>query len=167
MMIKKIACLLMLAGCMALFTRCGGGSTEGAPSPAASVLEFVAVLSGDSEVPPVISTAAGTLLVDIDEAAGTLTTILEASNIVAPRAAHIHLGAEGVNGPVIFGLYDSAVDGDLAAPVQKTLTEANFNVVGGLTTFSEAINAIKTGRTYANIHTEANPAGEIRGQILP
>jgi hypothetical protein len=46
-----------------------------------------------------------------------------------------------------------------------TLTAADFTASGPVTTFAEAVAAIQAGTTYFNIHTAANPGGEIRGQI--
>ena len=48
-----------------------------------------------------------------------------------------------------------------------TLTAANFAASGAVTTFAQAVAAIRAGTTYFNLHTTANPGGEIRGQILP
>jgi hypothetical protein len=46
-----------------------------------------------------------------------------------------------------------------------TLTAANFTPSGAITTFAQAVAAIQAGNTYFNIHTAANPGGEVRGQI--
>ena len=35
----------------------------------------------------------------------------------------------------------------------------------GIETFADAVAAIREGRTYVNVHTVANPGGEIRGAI--
>ena len=45
------------------------------------------------------------------------------------------------------------------------LTAANFAASGPVTTFAQAVAAIRAGTTYFNLHTTANPGGEIRGQI--
>ena len=47
-----------------------------------------------------------------------------------------------------------------------TLTAANFTASGAITTFAQAVAAIKAGNTYFNLHTAANGGGEIRGQIV-
>jgi hypothetical protein len=39
-------------------------------------------------------------------------------------------------------------------------------VDGGPQTYEEALEAIRDGMTYINLHTETNAAGEIRGQLL-
>jgi hypothetical protein len=45
------------------------------------------------------------------------------------------------------------------------LTAANFTPSGSITTFAQAVAAIAAGNTYFNLHTAANPGGEVRGQI--
>jgi hypothetical protein len=64
-------------------------------------------------------------------------------------AAHIHSGARGKAGPVSV---------PLCAPCR--------NGASGRATVSESVlNALESGRTYVNVHTKKNPAGEIRGQL--
>jgi hypothetical protein len=36
---------------------------------------------------------------------------------------------------------------------------------GGLANFEELIAKMRSGNTYANVHTIVNPGGEVRGQI--
>ena len=74
-------------------------------------------------------------------------------------AAHIHTGAVGVAGGVILPLTAGP------SPMSGTLTAANFAASGSVTTFAQAVAAIRAGTTYFNLHTAANPGGEIRGQI--
>jgi hypothetical protein len=40
-----------------------------------------------------------------------------------------------------------------------------FTASGSVTDFAGAVAAIAAGTTYINIHTAANPGGEIRGQL--
>jgi len=64
-------------------------------------------------------------------------------------AAHIHAGARGKAGPVIV---------PLCAPCRS-------GAHGRATVSSSVLDALESGRTYVNVHTRKNPAGEIRGQI--
>jgi hypothetical protein len=64
-------------------------------------------------------------------------------------AAHIHLGRRGVAGPVSVSL---------CGPCRNGAT-------GRATVSGAALRALETGRTYVNVHTSRNQAGEIRGQI--
>jgi hypothetical protein len=64
-------------------------------------------------------------------------------------AAHIHSGVRGKAGPVIV---------PLCAPCRNGAS-------GRATVDASVLGALETGRTYVNVHTRKNPAGEIRGQI--
>ena len=45
------------------------------------------------------------------------------------------------------------------------LTSSDFSASGSVATYDQAVADIKAGLTYFNLHTAANPGGEIRGQI--
>ena len=64
-------------------------------------------------------------------------------------AAHIHLGKPGVAGNVIV---------PLCAPCAPGQT-------GTWTITSKVVGQLEAGKTYVNVHTGKNPAGEIRGQV--
>lgn len=66
-------------------------------------------------------------------------------------AAHIHSGARGKPGAVIVPL----------------CTPCRSGMRGTATVDASVVNALESGRTYVNVHTKKNPAGEIRGQIAP
>lgn len=109
-----------------------------------------ASLSAAQEVPTNASTATGlgTLVVDPADRAVSGSIVLTGMTAVA---AHIHLGPEGSNGPVI---------------VPLTATTPNTWSVPANTTFSASqLKAYKEGNLYFNAHSTAFPAGEIRGQI--
>lgn len=77
---------------------------------------------------------------------------------------HIHLGAAGVSGGVIFQLpgpilFDSGTDNGGSGTFAYFATN--------LTGFPEENEAdLLAGNTYVNIHTSFDPAGEIRGQMV-
>ncbi|MEM9172699.1 MAG: spondin domain-containing protein [Pseudomonadota bacterium] len=79
-------------------------------------------------------------------------------------AAHLHLGGEGSNGPVVADL-SAAIDG--SGRLNTTISAAD--IVGPLAGDTDAVlallNELAAGNVYVNLHTEANPAGEIRGQV--
>jgi hypothetical protein len=76
-------------------------------------------------------------------------------------AAHIHLGGVGQNGGIILPLKAGP------SPMSGTLKAADLKPTGNVSTFADAIDAIRAGSTYVNLHTAANPGGEIRGQLKP
>jgi hypothetical protein len=123
---------------------------------------FGGPLDGSQEAPSPVATSAtgeGTVVISADES--TITYIVEYSGLSgAVVAAHIHVGGAGVAGGVILPLTAGP------SPMVGTLTATNFTASGAITTFAEAVAAIKAGGTYFNLHTAANPGGEIRGQIV-
>ena len=108
-------------------------------------------LAGDQEVPAVTTAAkgSGTVMIGDDMSVkGTVTT-----TGVAGTAAHIHMAAAGKNGPVIVPMTKSGDNGWTFAP------DAKLN--------ADQMKAFKAGELYINVHSAANPGGEIRGQLKP
>ena len=109
------------------------------------------ILNGSNEVPAVTTaaTGAGTIRVLPDRSvSGSVTT-----NGVAGSAAHIHMGAKGQNGPVIVPLNKTG-DNVWSVPPSIRLNDQQYEAYG-------------LGNLYINVHSAANPGGEIRGQIAP
>ena len=111
---------------------------------------YVFHLSGAQEVPPVATSARGGCMGQLD-APNARFSIVCTHNVVGPTLAHIHQGAPGVNGPIVFDL------GNQASPIEATWT--------GMT--QAQIADLIAGNYYVNVHAGGRPAGEIRGQILP
>ena len=111
---------------------------------------FVFHLSGDQEVPPVTTPERGGCMGRFRSATNSLSLVCT-HDVVLPTLMHIHLGAPGVNGPVVFDL------GTPDSPVVATWDGMTPTDVGNLF----------AGNLYVNIHTSGRPAGAIRGQILP
>lgn len=106
------------------------------------------MLSGANEVPPVTTSASGEGTISIADdgsVSGSVTT-----KGVAGTAAHIHMGAAGKNGPVIVPF---TKDGD----TYKAPAGAKLN--------ADQMKAFKAGELYFNVHSAANPGGELRGQL--
>jgi hypothetical protein len=118
--------------------------------------EFVAfgyaALSGANEVPAIEGPATGTAAVGLDDE-GNLHFSLTVTGLSGPiAAAHFHGPApEGENAGVIFEI-TGAFDGNYAEGVWEGLTE-------------EQLGYLYDGLLYLNVHTEAHPGGEIRGQV--
>ena len=75
--------------------------------------------------------------------------------------AHIHVAPIGVNGPITFLL----ANGSFMNPLLGTLTPADFMSSTEVPTYADFLTALLSGGTYMNVHTVANPNGEIRGQL--
>ncbi len=108
-------------------------------------------LTGDQEVPANSSTAVGTGSITV-AADGAVSGSVTAPTLQA-TAAHIHVGAAGVNGPVIIPLTGSA-GGVWSVPAGAKLT-------------AEQLDAYKAGGLYVNVHSAEHKGGEIRTQLKP
>ena len=117
----------------------------------ASNLLFSAKLTGDQEVPVVTTNALGVAGFLLNATRDTLWVNVNTDGLSgASTLIHVHEGAKGVNGAAVSDL----------TPMLKGATVRGF-----LTTFD--LNKYVTGAYYVNVHTAANPNGEIRGQIMP
>ncbi len=126
--------------------------------------DFEGILSGDQEIPPVVTNASGTADVEPEEDGTELRVRLTFSGLSSPIAAmHIHQGAAGVNGPIIFN-----IPGPFVSPLEREISAASVQLRPevGVNSFADAINAMIRGETYVNIHTAQNPGGEIRAQLV-
>jgi hypothetical protein len=109
---------------------------------------FVAVVSDAQEVPPTGSLGQGGASL-IRQPNGTLVLNGKFTGLSGPpTAAHVHLGAPGINGPIVFPLTIGA--GTLSATYTPTAAD---------------LTNLRAGNWYVNVHTVANPGGEIRGQL--
>lgn len=131
------------------------------------VLKFAAdPLEGAQEVPPVETEASGRASIKLKED-GTLIYELTVANILGVTQAHIHVGAAGENGPAVaflFGLVEEGVDVEGEETIAEgTLTDDDIS--DG--TVADLVARMEAGMAYVNVHTLANPPGEIRGQIGP
>ena len=127
---------------------------------AAGPQTFITTLSGANENPPVPGAGTGTATITIAADELSISYNVTYSGLSgAVVAGHIHIGAVGVNGPVMLPFVIGP------SPIAGTLTAADLKQVGGVTTFAGAVAAIKAGGTYVNLHTSANPGGEVRGQL--
>jgi hypothetical protein len=127
--------------------------------------EFAANLTGDSEVPPVTTNATGTADLDLNEARDQMSFDIEVEDIVGATQAHIHQGSESENGDPVVWLFNSTEPTD---EEDGTLESGDFTAedfVGPLQgqNMSDLVELMDDGQAYVNVHTEANPGGEIRG----
>jgi hypothetical protein len=123
------------------------------------------ILTGAQEVPPVNTIANGTANFQYNAVANTFDLDLFVSGIeltdltALPEltGAHIHVGPPGVNGPIIvnLGIVGWQVE---PAGIRLQLAAQPFPAAN--------IADLLAGDTYINVHSTANPGGEVRGQIL-
>jgi hypothetical protein len=159
----------VVAGAIAILLGAAGVTVAGADSDDGGVQ---ARLKGFEEVPAVSTVASGSFEAQIDRAAQRIDYELSYMDLEATVLfAHIHLGQRTANGGVAAFLCGGG--GKPACPQSGTVTGTIVpaDVVGpaaqGIAPgeFDELVRAIRAGVTYANVHSEKFPGGEIRGQI--
>jgi hypothetical protein len=122
----------------------------------ADTIRIGAAMTAANETPTPkgdVSSARGTFIATLTKSGtgGTLAWKLEFSNLSGNAiAAHIHVAARGVAGPVRV---------PLCAPCTSGVT-------GTATIDAAVLDAIESDRAYVNVHTPTNPAGEIRDQVV-
>lgn len=145
---KKIFKFLLVFAMATIFFACKKDDDPVVPNPN---INFTATINGASEVPSNASTATGTATAVFNNDTKILTCSVTFTGVTATNA-HIHKGAAGVSGGVIF---------PFTAPFTSPL---NLTTATPLTQAQE--DDLKANLYYVNIHSAAFPAGEIRGQLI-
>ncbi|WP_208589923.1 CHRD domain-containing protein [Gracilibacillus suaedae] len=137
---------------------------------------FVAKLKGRNEVPPVNTNAFGSAKFIVNKNRTKIKFTLEVYDIKNLVQAHIHFGRRGENGPVIvflFGADLETLEEQHGISTERGVVTGNItdnDIVEndvGIETVEDLLKLMEQKVTYVNAHTEQNPAGEIRGQIIP
>jgi CHRD domain len=135
---------------------CLTGTAASVASSQAAPLAFKVALTGAKQVPPVQTAAAGTADLTYDPATRSLTWSVSYNGLSGPATmAHFHGPAtEGKNGPPVIWLKEKGAAVESPIKGEATLTP-------------EQAQQLMAGEWYTNVHTQANPSGEIRGQVMP
>jgi CHRD domain-containing protein len=128
--------------------------------------KFTAKLSGDQQVPPIQTSASG--IAWFKPMQDNIWFKVNVTDIQGVTMAHIHSGKQGENGPPVVPLYKSETpSGQMSGVLAKgNITADTFQGPMAGKQISDLITAMQNGETYVNIHTQQNPDGEIRGQIM-
>jgi hypothetical protein len=96
-----------------------------------------------------------------------ITYTVNVTNLSNAVVAHIHIAPAGENGPVRLNLCGTGDPQPACTSGTAVLaTGTNGTIVGTpAITFDSLLSAMRTGGAYVNVHTSANPGGEIRGQV--
>ncbi|HEY4670549.1 MAG TPA: CHRD domain-containing protein [Gemmatimonadaceae bacterium] len=140
---------------------CGSDST--APVNKTYVANLNAAAEGGTFTSP------GSGVVTFEDKGNEIAWVMNLTNMTAVTQSHIHLGdathVGTTSGPVIINLFlpngaTATLNGEVA---HGSITNAN-NANVSLDSLRVLFN---NGNAYANVHTSAHPAGEIRDQIHP
>jgi len=155
--------------------------------------EFIAHLTGFEEIGVIPSPYTGAILsngkaeatLELNRNAGTIAYTLTYSNVGATppstgavTQAHIHFGKSRASGGVLVFFCSNLGNAPESTPpcsansdtITGTWTAASIVAIPGQNVsagdFDALANALLSNTAYANIHTTALPAGELRGQVL-
>jgi hypothetical protein len=157
-----------------LFVIAGGGLALALAAPVVvgdSDQQFTASLNGYLEVPSISTTARGSFRAEV--VGSTIRYRLTYRDLgTDASAAHIHFARPDVVGAVsaflcgggdkpvcplrggtVIGIIDAA---DVIGPADRGIAPGEF---------AELVRAMRNGATYANVHSQTYPGGEIRGNI--
>ena len=150
---------------------------------AGDTMSFEATLSGAQEpvtdnrgnfIPGGIDTAGtGKIRVYFDEGLTKVWVAVWFNNLTGSfTAAHFHCGVPGQSGPPPFGLVAPGPLMSDGRTVRGTLVGTDFTGVDCTSFVGRPVNniaalawAMREGLIYINVHSDAFPAGEIRGQL--
>ena len=142
-----------------------------APVANSQTEHFSASLVGDNEVPPINTAGSADFQMDIGN---TITFSLAFSGLSSNLIfSHLHFAPTKVPGGIMIFLCGGggqpACPGGTSGTITGTITAGN---VTGPTSqgiapgdLNSALEAVRDGIAYANMHTTMFPGGEIRGQV--
>jgi len=154
--------------------------TLSAPAAHAIPITFTTFLSGAQEVPAVDTPGVGLALIFLDPTEHTLQVNELFSGLTSPTtASHIHCCAPpgmtamvATQVPTFPGFPLGVTAGAYISPIFDLTMGSSYNPAfitanGGTVAAAEAalVSGMLNGLSYINIHTMANPTGEIRGQL--
>ena len=135
---------------IAIFILFVGSCKKDETPPPDPNITFKATLSGANEAPnPNASTATGNSTATFNTTTKILTVTTTYTGLT-PTLGHVHKGAVGVAGGVIFPFTNLASPIVLTTPALDATQEAD----------------LMANLYYTNLHTAAFPGGEIRGQLI-
>lgn len=171
----RVTMLPLAFAATVMLTACGGNdaadqsAADSAAADAAAMMEtpvaetFVITLSGAAERPNPVTTTAqadATIMVYPD----SITYVVNGLNVNGVTAVHLHRGGAEETGPAIVVMYTSDAGADIASGSITSGTITRETALAEGVTFDQLREMVRTGAAYVNIHTTANPDGELRSQ---
>jgi hypothetical protein len=127
------------------------GVSSGISPAYAEKITLKADLKGTNEVPPNASPASGHAEATLDTDTKVLTYKVIYADLTGPAlGAHFH------------GPGEAGKNAGIALPFKVTPSP----IEGTATLTDNQVTDLLAGKWYANVHTAANPGGELRGQMM-
>jgi CHRD domain len=157
---------------IALLVAAGISALAAVPA-SAQTFTLTATLTGDGEgsrtANGILTGAFGSATVVVDMTARTVTYHVDVFNLPSGvTASHIHVGAQNTGaGPVVVNFappIHASNDFGYSGVVKDT--EFILRPDQGIRSADDMFQAILGGNSYVNVHSDVNPGGEIRGQLI-
>jgi hypothetical protein len=134
---------------------CLFGAALWAGAALAAPISFTVALTGAQQSPAVQTTGTGTASLTYDPTTHVVTWSVSYSGLSGPvTMGHFHgPAAAGANGPPTIWL-------------TKQGTPADNPIKGEATLTADQAQQFTGGMWYINLHTQAHPSGEVRGQVI-
>jgi hypothetical protein len=164
-MVGVAAGIIGAAVIVAVGVSCGSDSTGPANK------RYVANLNAAAEGGTI--TSAGSGVVTFEDKGDLITWSMTLTNMTNVTVSHIHLGSAAAvgqaAGPVIINLFlPNRGPGNEIGTVNGLVAEGTITNANSPTVKLDSLRVLfNNGNSYANVHTAANPGGEIRDQIHP
>lgn len=123
-------------------------------------ITFPVVLSPVCATAGLFATGAATVDLSEDESTIVVSGLRYAALSTAVTGAHVHHGAPAVPGPIIFDLTDSAATMSFTRGSYPSAVPDDAPA-----DYAAFVDEMIAGNTYVDVHTEACPDVEIRGQL--
>lgn len=167
---RTLAILVMIA------TLAGFAVTSSSAGAIGGKQFMSATLTGSREVPAIQTDAFGKAFFVLDEESETIRFLIWGHDITGVTEAHVHVGGLAENGPPVVFLLNW--NGNGVDPINGTgtvtdsffasgvINEFDVDLINPSYSVEQLMDDMRGGGTYVNVHTKANPNGEIRGQIF-
>ncbi len=131
------------------------------------VRTYSSLLLGAFEVPPVAAPGIGISAAALLDEGTRIAVVVQTFGLTDLTMAHLHLGPVGVNGPVVVDLLADTQPGTQGFSTFFVADIDSNDLTGPLADYplDELVRRIETGEIYVNLHSSANPSGELRGQL--
>ena len=151
---NRIFSTLVLATGLLAAAACSKKDDTTAPAPAPSLPVVSGSFSGAQELPAVTTAATGSYTATFDKASRELRYTVTFTGLT-PTAGHLHTGGPTEKGPFFQPF-----------PFNNATSNGYDSPIIGTTTLTPAqATALLANGVYANLHTTANPGGEIRANL--
>jgi hypothetical protein len=172
MLHARTVVLPLTLGASLLLAACGGGAdtSSDVPADAAAAADaapamdmLISSLTGQAERPDPVTTKAqaeATYMVYAD----SIGYVINALDLTGATVVHIHRGGADETGPVMATLFSNSGGADFANGTLAMGTITRETALAEGVTFEDLRQAVSTGAAYTNVHTKANPKGELRAQ---